>query len=99
MNRPMLDPTLESPLGSQATRLRSVDVWVDRAGLFYVAENGRVTQITTLGEIKEVVTETDPESALSPRTLVANTTQVWVPDDDRRRLTVYQINTAAEDLP
>ena len=83
------------PLGLRAP----TDVWRDRAGLFYVAESGRVTQVTTLGLIKEVVTELDPEAATSPSSVVANNTQVWVPDPDRKTLTVYQINTVAENLP
>lgn len=88
------DPTGE-PLGL----IRPIDVWMDRAGIFYVAERGRVTQITPLGIIKEVVTEQDPESAAFPSSVVSNTTQVWVPDPDQACLTVYQINTVAEELP
>ncbi|MFQ5599771.1 MAG: hypothetical protein ACE5G2_04365 [Candidatus Krumholzibacteriia bacterium] len=77
------------------------DVWVDRSGRFYVADSGnsRVLQLTSLGEIKEVVTELDPESARQPRSVVANTTQVWVADPETGSLTVYQINTVSEDVP
>ncbi len=88
-----------SPAGEPLGLRSPVDVWVDRAGLFYVAERGRVTQITTEGEIKEIVTERDAESAAFPPAVVANTEQVWVPDPEMQRLTVYQINTVAENLP
>ena len=90
---------VRDPLGEPLGLRAPVDVWVDRAGMFYVAENGRVTQVSPAGEIKEEVTERDPESAQAPKTVVANATQVWVPDAERRRLTVYQINTVAENLP
>lgn len=76
-----------------------VDVWVDTSGLYYVAEQGSVLQITSEGRIKEVVTELDPHAAAMPQALAANTTQVWVPDPVKRYCTIYQINTATEELP
>lgn len=76
-----------------------VDVWVDTSRRFYVAEQGRVLQITPEGRIKEIVTELDPQAAVLPRALTANTTQVWVPDPEKRQCTIYQINTAAEEVP
>lgn len=75
------------------------DVWVDRDGRFYASESSEVLQITSAGVIKEIVTELDPESAQSPNAVVANTTQVWVPDPIQGRLTIYQINTVSEGLP
>jgi len=76
-----------------------VDVWVDKSGHFYVAEVGDVLQVTSAGVIKEIVTEQDPEPGTSPPAVVANTTQVWVPDPATHRLTIYQINTVGEGLP
>jgi sugar lactone lactonase YvrE len=77
------------------------DVWVDAAGYYYVADtaNNRILQINEEGIVREEVTELDPVSALSPISVVANRTQVWVPNADEHRLTIYQINTAGEDLP
>lgn len=77
------------------------DVWVDAAGYFYVADtsNNRILQVTEEGIVREEVTQLDPVSALSPISVVANRTQVWVPNAAENRLTVYQINTASEDLP
>jgi hypothetical protein len=79
---------------------KPLDVWVDASGRYYVADTGnaRVLQLAPAGEVKEVVTEQDSESALQPQAVVANTTQVWVSDPQMRRLTIYQINTVSEDL-
>jgi hypothetical protein len=87
--------TAEAPLILNAP----ADVWMDRAGRFYVAEAGRVLQITSAGVIKEIVTERDPEAARRPLAVVANETQVWVPDPLEHQLTIYQINTVLEELP
>jgi hypothetical protein len=76
-----------------------VDVWVDRSGRYYVAEQGGVLQITSDGRVKEDVTELDPQAAMPPQSLAANTTQVWVPDPVKQTCTIYQINTATEGLP
>ena len=78
-----------------------LDVWVDRNGYFYVADTGnnRVLQLGSAGDIREVVTETDPEAPAAPISLTANTTQVWVPDPTTGRMIVYQINTNIEELP
>jgi hypothetical protein len=86
---------LEAPLVLQ----NPVDVWLDKSGRFYVAESGDVLQVNSAGVIKEIVTELDPEPGQTPPAVVANTTQVWVPDPARNRLTIYQINTVGEGLP
>lgn len=77
------------------------DVWVDDAGFFYVtdSDNGRVLKLSRRGEIREIVTELDPESAVRPLTMTASNTLVWVVDPPRQRLTIYQINTVTEELP
>lgn len=78
-----------------------LDVWVDRDGFFYVADTGnnRVLKLGSAGDIREIVTETDPEAPAAPISLAANTTQVWVPDPITGRMIVYQINTDIEELP
>lgn len=78
-----------------------LDVWVDAAGVYYVADTAkdRVLQVDDEGVVLEDVTLLDPLSALAPRSVVANRTQVWVPNAAEHRLTVYQINTASEGLP
>jgi len=87
---------------SDPLQLRNpLDVWVDAAGYYYVADTGndRVVQIDEDGTVREIVTGLDPLATLAPRSMVANTTQVWVPNATDHRLTVYQINTASEGLP
>ena len=91
-------------LGPRDARLElrtPLDVWVDRNGYFYVADTGnnRVLQLGSAGDIREIVTETDPEAPELPISLAASTTQVWVPDPMTGRLIVYQINTNIEELP
>ena len=76
-----------------------VDAWVDASGRYYVAEQGRVLQITSQGLIKEVVTDLDTQAPPLPAAVVANTTQVWVADPLGQRCTIYQINTVTEELP
>jgi hypothetical protein len=78
-----------------------LDVWVDGAGVFYVADTGasRVVQLRSSGAVKEVVTEFDAAAARAPNTLVADEIQVWVADPDAGRLSIYWINTGGEDLP
>ena len=76
-----------------------VDAWVDASGRYYVAEQGRVLQITPQGQIKEIVTDLDTQAAPLPAAVVANTTQVWVADPLGMRCTIYQINTVSEELP
>ena len=78
-----------------------VDVWVDAAGYFYVTDtsNNRVLQVEEDGQVREEVTQLDPLSAIAPISVVANRTQVWVPNAAENRLTVYQINTANEGAP
>ena len=78
-----------------------LDVWVDAAGYFYVADaaNNRILQVDEDGEVRENVTELDALAAVGPVSVVANRTQVWVPNAAENRLTVYQINTANEGAP
>jgi hypothetical protein len=78
-----------------------IDVWVDAAGYFYVTDtsNSRVLQVDEAGLVREDVTQLDPLSANAPTSVVANRTQVWVPNAAEKRLTVYQINTANEGAP
>jgi DNA-binding beta-propeller fold protein YncE len=78
-----------------------LDVWVDSNGYFYVADTGnnRVLQLGSAGDLREVVTETDPDAPALPISVAANPTQVWVPDPITGRLVVYQINTNIEELP
>jgi hypothetical protein len=78
-----------------------MDVWVDAAGVYYVADtlNDRVLQIDEDGVVLEDVTSLDPLATPAPQSVVANRTQVWVPNPADSRLTVYQINTASGGLP
>jgi hypothetical protein len=87
---------------SEPLQLRGpADVWADPNGAFYVTDTGnaRVLQLNAAGRIREVVTALDPESPPAPSTLVASPRLVWVVDPGRSRLTIYQINTATEELP
>jgi DNA-binding beta-propeller fold protein YncE len=88
------------PTGDPLQLADPLDVWVDMAGFFYVADTGnsRVVKLTPQGKIKEVVTEFDREAARAPSALAATNEQVWVVDPERRRLTIYRINTG-EELP
>jgi hypothetical protein len=78
-----------------------LDVWVDRSGFFYVADtgNGRVLKLGKRGDVREIVTELDPEAPAAPLAVASNTTQVWVPDPGTRRMIVYKLNTTIEELP
>jgi hypothetical protein len=87
---------------SEPLQLRNpMDVWVDAAGIYYVADtlNDRVLQIDEDGVVLEDVTSLDPLATPAPQSVVANRTQVWVPNPADSRLTVYQINTASGGLP
>jgi sugar lactone lactonase YvrE len=89
------------PVGDPLQVHAPLDVWVDGAGYFYVADadNARVVQLTSAGVVKRVVTQYDADAPLVPNTLAASETEVWVVDPQRLRLTIYQINTTGEELP
>jgi len=77
------------------------DVWVDDSGFYYVADQGggHAMQLTPHGRVKEIIDEFDPEAAAAPNTLAASTTEAWVVDPQRGRLTIYQLNTGGGELP
>lgn len=101
-DRPGEGPGQISGPAEMPLTLRSpMDVWVDASGYFYVADTAsdRVVQVEEDGLLREDVTQLDPLSASAPISVVANRTQVWVPNAAEHRLTVYQINTANEGAP